>query len=156
MRLTNATEQAIAIMAIIATQEPSSLVSSECIYSKLSVSRSYIKKLLRKLVVSNIIEGISGNSGGFSLNKPLDQITLYDIVESIEGPLETFPDMGVLQRAFSEFDEIAQNGHNIVSSYFNIADRAWELELRKVTIQEVLMQVFNQEVVIPNRDWNQS
>lgn len=59
MKLTNATEQAVAIVAILATQSHETLVSSETIYRKLSVSQSYIKKLLRKLVVAEIVSSVS-------------------------------------------------------------------------------------------------
>ncbi|MBP1041408.1 Rrf2 family transcriptional regulator [Vagococcus sp. BWB3-3] len=155
MKLTNATEQALAIMAMLSMQPKNVPVSSESIYTKLSVSQSYIKKLLRKLVVSKLIGGVSGNNGGFYLEKETSEISLLEIVEAIEGPLETFPDIGVLQRAFSEFDEYAQNGHSIVSSFFSEADRLWEERLRQVSVREVLEKVFEKEVEIPTRDWNQ-
>lgn len=156
MKLTNATEQALAIMAILSIQTTDVPVSSESIYTKLSVSQSYVRKLLRKLVVSKLIGGVSGNNGGFYLEKETSDITLLEIVEAIEGPLETFPNMGVLQRAFSEFDEYAQNGHNIVSSFFSEADQAWEEKLRTISIQEVLEAVFEKEQMIPTKDWNQN
>lgn len=155
MKLTNATEQALAIMAMLSMQPKNIPVSSESIYTKLSVSQSYVKKLLRKLVVSKLIGGVSGNNGGFYLEKETSDISLLEIVEAIEGPLETFPDIGVLQRAFSEFDEYAQNGHNIVSSFFSEADRLWEERLRQVSVREVLEKVFEKEKELPTRDWNQ-
>lgn len=154
MQLTNATEQALAIMAILSIQRDDVPVSSESIYTKLSVSQSYVKKLLRKLVVSKIIAGVSGNNGGFYLEKDISDISLLDIVQAIEGPLESFPDVGVLQRAFSEFDEYAQNGHNVVSSFFAEADQVWERKLSQVSIREVLEQVFKNEKTIPTKDWN--
>ena len=154
MKLTNATEQALAILAILAIQKKEVPVSSETIYTKLSVSQSYVKKLLRKLVVSKIIAGVSGNNGGFFLEKDTKDITLLEIVEAIEGPFESFPDVGILQRAFSGFDEYAQNGDNIISAYFSEADRAWEEKLKKISIQEVLEKVFEKEDEIPTKNWN--
>ena len=74
MKLTNATEQAVAIVAILATQSHETLVSSETIYRKLSVSQSYIKKLLRKLVVAEIVSSVSRKQWRF----PIEQgITRY-------------------------------------------------------------------------------
>ena len=101
MKLTNATEQALAIMAMLAVQHQSIPVSSETIYTKLAVSPSYVKKLLRKLVVARLIGGVSGNNGGFYLEKAPSDISLLEIVEAIEGPFTSFPDRGVLQRAFT-------------------------------------------------------
>lgn len=155
MKLTNATEQAIAIIAILATQDEEMPASSKAIYQKLSVSQSYVKKLLRKLVVSKIIEGVSGNNGGFYIEKNLREISLLDIVEAIEGPFHSFPHIGVLERAFSDFTEIAQNGNETITEVFTHADIAWDEELRNVTVQDVLSDVFKNYGEIPRRDWNQ-
>lgn len=155
MKLTNATEQAIAIIAILATQDEEMPASSKAIYQKLSVSQSYVKKLLRKLVVSKIIEGVSGNNGGFYIEKSLRDISLLDIVEAIEGPFYSFPHIGVLERAFSDFNEIAQNGNETITEVFTEADIAWNEELRTVTVQDVLSDVFKNYGEIPRRDWNQ-
>lgn len=155
MKLTNATEQALAIMAILAVQKVDVPVSSESIYMKLAVSPSYVKKLLRKLVVSKVIAGVSGNNGGFYLERKTQDISLLEVVEAIEGEFQSFPDVGVLQRAFSEFDEIAQNGENVISGFFAEADQAWERRLKNVSINEVLQKVFENKEVIPTVNWNE-
>lgn len=154
MKLTNATEQALAVMAMLATQDKEVPASSYAIHKKLSVSSSYVSKLLRKLVVSKLIEGVSGNNGGFYIEKELSEITLLDIVEAIEGPLESLPQVGVLERAFSDFNEIAQTGDVIVSNYFAKADQSWADELRQTTVQDVMDDVFKEYNKIPYRDWN--
>lgn len=155
MKLTNATEQALAILAILATQQEDIPVSSQTIYKKLSVSQSYIKKLLRKLVVSKVIEGVSGNNGGFFIERNLKDISLLEIVESIEGPFYSFPHIGVLERAFSDFNEIAEDGNKVISQVFNRADYVWNEEIRRVSIQDMLEEVFSGYGEIPKRDWNQ-
>ena len=155
MKLTNATEQALAILAILATQIEDVPASSQAIYKKLSVSQSYVKKLLRKLVVAKVIEGVSGNNGGFYIEKSLKDISLLEIVESIEGPFYSFPHVGVLERAFSDFNEFAQDGNKVISQVFTEADHAWDEELRHVSVQDVLSRVFKDYGEIPKRDWNQ-
>lgn len=155
MKLTNATEQALAILAILATQTEDIPASSQAIYKKLSVSQSYVKKLLRKLVVSKVIEGVSGNNGGFYIEKNLKDISLLEVVESIEGPFHSFPHVGVLERAFSDFNEIAQDGDMVISKVFTQADNAWNEKLRDVTVQDMLSEVFTDYGEIPRRDWNQ-
>lgn len=155
MKLTNATEQALAIMAILAIQKPDIPVSSDSIYTKLSVSPSYVKKLLRKLVVSKVISGVSGNNGGFYLERDTGDISLLEIVEAIEGSFTSLPDAGVLQRAFADFGTIAQNGDNVIASFFANADKAWEDRLRQTSIKEVLDCVFEEEGLIPTLNWNE-
>lgn len=154
MKLTNATEQAVAIVAILATQSHETLVSSETIYRKLSVSQSYIKKLLRKLVVAEIVSSVSGNSGGFQLNKALHDISLYDVVKAIEGPFHSFPDIGVLKQAFAEFDEEAQNGHYVIANFFTQADESWKNSLANISVEDVFTEVFQGYETFPVHDWN--
>lgn len=155
MKLTNATEQALAIMAILAMQKREIPVSSESIYTKLAVSPSYVKKLLRKLVVARLIGGVSGNNGGFYLEKETGDISLLEIVEAIEGPFVSFPAAGVLKRAFSGFDNYAQDGHNTISEFFAEADQLWEAKLKSVSVREVLERVFVKEKEIPLKNWNE-
>lgn len=155
MKLTNATEQALAIMAILAIQKEEIPVSSDSIYTKLSVSPSYVKKLLRKLVVSKVISGVSGANGGFYLERDTAEISLLEIVEAIEGKFTSLPDAGVLQRAFNDFGTIAQNGDNVIASFFANADQAWERQLQQTSIKEVLEKVFENEGVIPTLNWNE-
>ena len=154
MKLTNATEQAVAVIAIIATQQPNLPVSSASIYQKLAVSPSYVQKLLRKLVVAKLIQGVSGNNGGFYLEKQTTEISLLEIVEAIEGKVETFPDMGVLERAFAGFDEYAHDGHRVVKAHFKEADEAWRQKLREISVHQVLEHVFQQADGIPSVNWN--
>jgi len=154
LKLTNATEQALAIMALLSTQEKDVPVSSIAIYQKLSVSSSYIRKLLRKLVVSNIIEGVSGNNGGFYIKKDLSDITLLHIVEAIEEPFHSFPKVGVLERAFSDFTKIAQTGDEQIAECFSRADKKWNKELERITVEDILSDVFREYGEIPHRNWN--
>ena len=154
MKLTNATEQALAIMALLSTQEKDVPVSSIAIYQKLSVSSSYIRKLLRKLVVSNIIEGVSGNNGGFYIKKELSDITLLHIVEAIEEPFHSFPKVGALERAFSDFTKIAQTGDEQIAECFSRADKKWNKELERITVEDILSDVFREYGEIPHRNWN--
>ncbi|MGO2082878.1 Rrf2 family transcriptional regulator [Vagococcus sp.] len=155
MKLTNATEQALAIMAILTTQTQGIPASSMTLYQKLEMSPSYIQKLLRKLVVAKIIEGVSGNSGGFYLKKEIKDITLLDVVEAIEGPLKSLPDCGFLERAFTDFNKIAQNGDVIISDYFRKADQAWNKELAEIKVEEIINKIFINYQEIPKHNWNQ-
>ncbi|MGY3765613.1 RrF2 family transcriptional regulator [Vagococcus vulneris] len=154
MKLTNATEQALAIMAMLATQTKDIPASSRAIYEKLTVSPSYVKKLLRKLVVSKIISGVSGANGGFYIERNLEEISLLEIVESIEGPFRSFPHVGVLEQAFSDFTDIAESSENVIESFFSQADKAWDAALQDITVKDILDRVFIDYQTQPTRDWN--
>ena len=48
-------------------------------------SRHHVAKVLQRLVKDNFLSSNRGPSGGFTLKKPADQISLLQIYEAIDG-----------------------------------------------------------------------
>lgn len=44
----------------------------------------YLAKLLSQLVRAGILEAVRGKHGGYRLARPADQITLYEVIDTIE------------------------------------------------------------------------
>ncbi|WP_054725323.1 Rrf2 family transcriptional regulator [Paucilactobacillus hokkaidonensis] len=55
---------------------------------------------MRKLVVADLVKSVSGNNGGFTLAKPAEQITVYSMVEAVEGEIHSYPNFGFIDRVF--------------------------------------------------------
>lgn len=51
-----------------------------------NVTLRFSLKILRKLVASGIIRSFKGTQGGYEIGRPLEQISLNDVIETIEGP----------------------------------------------------------------------
>ncbi len=51
------------------------------------IPRSFLAKILQKLVKGKIVRSYRGVKGGFSLAKPPKEISLLDVLEAIEGKL---------------------------------------------------------------------
>lgn len=51
------------------------------------VTLRFSLKILRKLVASGMIKSYKGTQGGYEIAKAPEDITLYDVIETIEGPL---------------------------------------------------------------------
>jgi len=52
-----------------------------------SIPRSFLAKILQKLTKIGIVESQQGNSGGFRLCRPPEDINLYEIFTAIQGPM---------------------------------------------------------------------
>lgn len=150
MKLTNATEKACAVVAILATQKDKTPIPSAIIVERLHISDSYTKKLLRKLVVGNVISSAPGNSGGFSLKRELSEINMLEIVEAIEGKVVTYPGYGTLNHAFSEFPEQIEHGELVMKNVFLEADQKWRNSLQVQTLDVIFKKTFGERVVEVN------
>lgn len=150
MKLTNSTEKACAVIAMLATQENSLAIPSSIIANRLQISDSYTKKLLRKLVVGNLVSSNSGNLGGFKLKKKLVEISLLEIVESIEGTVSTYPSYGTLKLAFSDFPKQIEDGENVIKEMFHNADYRWREYLSEQNLEDLFIKVFGTRKVQVN------
>lgn len=153
MQLTKGLEQAACIMALLATQEQNVPISSHVIHERLSGSQTYLRKIMRKLVVSGLVKSVSGNNGGFSLAVSPEEITLLKVVEAAEGDIRTFPNIGFIKKVFQEFEPLASEAENVLTQAFAQADQRWAQYLDTVTLAQLLWRVFEVED-IPRVNWN--
>lgn len=55
---------------------------------KMGISAKSIEQYLIILKCAGLVRGVRGAKGGYCLAKPADQITLYEIVLAMEGPIQ--------------------------------------------------------------------
>ena len=51
------------------------------------IPRRYLEQILSALRQSGLVQSVRGAKGGYSLGKPADQITIAQLVQSVEGDL---------------------------------------------------------------------
>ncbi len=57
------------------------------ISKRLNISEKYLGQLALMLKNAGLLNSVRGAKGGYLLSRPAADITLYDIVESLEGPI---------------------------------------------------------------------
>ena len=57
------------------------------IAKKENISLKYLEQVINPLRAAGLVRSIRGSKGGYSLAKPPSEICLYDVVETLEGPL---------------------------------------------------------------------
>lgn len=62
-------------------------ISSTIISEKLGLSKIYLEQVMSVLKKSGLVDSEKGANGGYSLAKPLNQITSYDILYAFETNL---------------------------------------------------------------------
>lgn len=64
------------------------LLSNAEIAETLQVSGAHLSKVLQRLTRAGLIETVRGPRGGFRLGLPATDVTVLEIYEAIEGPLQ--------------------------------------------------------------------
>jgi Rrf2 family protein len=54
----------------------------------------FLLQILRNLVTHGILRSTRGVDGGYSLVRPADEVSLLEVIEAIEGPLDTGDTVG--------------------------------------------------------------
>ena len=92
MRLTHLADYAVVLMTAAARRESESggeavRLSSAELSLDTGVPLPTAQKLMGSLATAGLLTSVRGAGGGFMLARPIDEISLADIVEAVEGPI---------------------------------------------------------------------
>ena len=84
MNFSKTTSYALAALSYMA-DHPEGLHSAKSLHEHLEIPWPYLRQLLTSLSKSGFVKSIQGRNGGFLMEKPAEEITLAEIVDSVEG-----------------------------------------------------------------------
>lgn len=126
---------AVHIFACIDTFGNDQKITSDFLSTSINVNPVIIRKILSSLKKSHLLN-VQRGTGGTTIAKPLDQITLFDIYQSVEcvenGELFHFhenPNNNCL---------VGKNIHNILDNKLMRVQKAMEDELSSITLKDVI------------------
>lgn len=126
---------AVHIFACIDTFEKDYKITSDLLASSVNVNPVIIRKILSSLKKSHLLN-IQRGTGGTSIAKPLDKITLYDIYQSVEC---------IENNELFHFHEnpnvncpVGKNIHNILDDKLARVQKAMEDELSSITLKDII------------------
>jgi len=83
MLITRASEYAILSLILLSTaKEP---MDSESLSRELTISKSFLAKILQSLAKKGILKSYKGAKGGFALNKTPKEISMLEVMVTVEG-----------------------------------------------------------------------
>lgn len=88
MRLTTKGRFAVTAMIDLALRQGSGPVTLAAISQRQQISLSYLEQLFGKLRRNDLVESTRGPGGGYSLGKSAENITVADIIASVDEPLD--------------------------------------------------------------------
>ena len=82
MLLTKKSEYALlSLISIAKSEEPKNV---DELSRELNISKSFLAKIMQNLAKENLVISHRGVNGGFVLNKPIDELTILEIVVAAE------------------------------------------------------------------------
>jgi Rrf2 family protein len=96
MKLTRSSAYALAAMACLARQGGGGLVPSHTLAAQATqIPERFLLKLLLPLVNAGILRSVRGPGGGYRLARPASAISVLDVVQAVDGPLNgEVPEVG--------------------------------------------------------------
>lgn len=152
MHLTKSTEQAICIMVMLYLQDRHVFLNSKEISQRLNISPTYLKKIMRKLVVNDLVKANTGIGGGYKY-KSNKKVTLYDIYVALNDEVEIF---ALKTDYVSKIFEGALAVDKRYSKYLkkvNTVNKAIKSSLEDITIENLVEDILGENAKI-RLDWN--
>ncbi|MDR1429941.1 MAG: Rrf2 family transcriptional regulator [Spirochaetaceae bacterium] len=88
MRISTKGRYSLEALLYIAQLPEGEYASTRSISENTGVSDGYLEQLFIPLRKAGIVQGIRGPQGGYLPGRPLDKITVGQILRAVEGPLE--------------------------------------------------------------------
>ncbi|MFQ8602153.1 MAG: RrF2 family transcriptional regulator [Anaerovoracaceae bacterium] len=102
------------------------------ICDKEEIPKAFAYKILRELELADLVKSERGNQGGYLLNKPLEELTLYDVISITEGDLAILHCMR---------EDCSRNPNSMPCKVHKEVERIQEVlneEMKKKTIAEIM------------------
>lgn len=87
MQFNQATDYAFRVIMHLAALPEGELANGQTISDQQNIPAGFLQKIMRSLSQGNLVKSYRGVDGGFVLAKPAAEISLLDVIEVMEGPL---------------------------------------------------------------------
>lgn len=87
LRITKITDYGFILLAYMANQDEGMLHNAKDLSSSIGIPLPTVSKVLKILTQGGILKSHQGSKGGYSLAKPVGQISAAEIIEAVEGPV---------------------------------------------------------------------
>ena len=86
LRVTKLTDYATVVLTALAAR-PGEVLSAPGLAELAGLELPTVAKILKPLAQAGLVEGLRGANGGYRLARAADEVSLFEIVEAMEGPL---------------------------------------------------------------------
>jgi len=127
-------------------------LNSKEISQRLNISPTYLKKIMRKLVVNDLVKANTGIGGGYKY-KSNKKVTLYDIYVALNDEVEIFALKTDYVSKIFEGALAVDKRYNKYLKKVNTVNKAIKSSLEDITIESLVEDILEENSKI-RLDWN--
>jgi transcriptional regulator, badM/rrf2 family len=127
-------------------------LNSKEISQRLNISPTYLKKIMRKLVVNDLVKANTGIGGGYKY-KSNKKVTLYDIYVALNDEVEIFALKTDYVSKIFEGALAVDKRYNKYLKKVNTVNKAIKSSLEDITIESLVEDILEENAKI-RLDWN--
>lgn len=105
------------------------------------VSRTYLAKHMQALSRAGLIHAVEGRDGGYLLSRPGAEVSVYDVVQAVEGSEGAFRCTEIRQQGPLPMTGEACKVPCGIAKVMATAENAWRDSLRSVTLADLAATV---------------
>lgn len=147
MQLTRAADYAVRVMVHLASVPPGGRVTLTEFANFGDAPEAFLSKVLQSLTRAGLTASHRGVAGGYTIGRPPDQITLLDVVEAMEGPLQ-------LNVCIGPSGACGRSGWCLVHTVWEEAQQALAGVLRAHTIQSLAAKASPTSPICGVAEWS--
>ena len=156
MRMSEGVEWTAHACAVLAALPEGRGLSAAALAEFNNLAPAYMAKHMQALARAGVVIALRGAGGGYRLSRPATEISLWDIVEAIEGAQSAFRCSEIRQQGPCKTPKSDCKRPCAIASHFASAETAWRAELKSVSLAEIVLQVARSKTKVQTQeviDW---
>ncbi|QUL38263.1 Rrf2 family transcriptional regulator [Erythrobacter sp. JK5] len=141
MQLGKGVEWTAHICAMLPLVPPGRGLSVDALADYFEVPSAYLAKQMQLLRRAGIVQSVRGKGGGYRLARPIDEISLLDLVTAIEGPTPAFRCTEIRQNGPCGLKRKDCRRPCEIASAFAEAERAYRAALASRSLASIAQEV---------------
>lgn len=135
MRLNQATDYAFRMVLYLSLLPEGTKITGAALAEKQNIPERFLLKIMRNLTAAGIMKSYRGVDGGFALQRRPEEISLFDVIEAVEGQTE-------LQRCLQDIGSCSRGCSGMCSIYAAFTDIQRDLaaKLKAIHFAELARQ----------------
>ncbi len=142
--MTEGVEWAAHCAVVLAMLPPEATLPASALAEYHGVPAPYLAKSLQALARAGLVASVPGRGGGYRLGRPPERITLFDVVEAVEGTAPFFRCTEIRKRGPARGPARSYPPVCAIAGAMARAEDAWRAELRGTTVADLAAIVARQ------------